>query len=77
MHEEEGGAVIIFCLQLHKSIILIILSDRCIRNIIIIVAEVGSLSARTKMGIKIFVKRSFTIFATNASFLGVIANLHN
>ena len=34
------------------------------------VAEVGSLSARAKMAI-IFVKRVFTIFATNASFLRV------
>ena len=39
------------------------------------VAEVGSLSARAKMAIKIFVKRIFTIFPTIASFLRVIANL--
>ena len=39
------------------------------------VAEVGSLSARAKMVIKTFVKRVLTIFATNASFLRVIANL--
>ena len=39
------------------------------------VAEVGSISARAKMAIKIFVKRVFTIFAKNASFLHVIANL--
>ena len=39
-------------------------------------AEVGSLLARVKMAIKIFVKRVFTIFATNASFLRVIAHLH-
>ena len=38
-------------------------------------AEVGSLSARAKMPIQIFVKRVFTIFAKNASFLHVIANL--
>ena len=39
------------------------------------VAEVGSISARAKMAIKIFVKRVFTIFATNASFLPVTADL--
>ena len=39
------------------------------------VAELGSLSLGTKMAMKIFVKRVFTIFATNASFLRVIANL--
>ena len=38
-------------------------------------AEVGSLLARPKMAIKAFVKHIFTIFATNASFLHVIANL--
>ena len=32
------------------------------------VAEVGSLSARAKMATKVFVKRVFAIFATNASF---------
>ena len=32
------------------------------------VAEVGSLSSKAKMAIQIFVKRIFTIFATNASF---------
>ena len=37
--------------------------------------EVGSLSARAKMPKKNFVKRVFTIFAKNASFLHVIANL--
>ena len=36
------------------------------------VAELGSLSS---MAMKIFVKRVFTIFATNASLLRVIANL--
>ena len=36
-------------------------------------AEVGSLSARADMA-KFFVKRVFTIFATNASFSRVIAN---
>ena len=40
------------------------------------VAEVGSFSARAKMTIETFVKRVFTIFATNALFLRVIANLH-
>ena len=39
------------------------------------VAEVGSISARAKMAIKSFVKRVSTFFATNASFLRVIANL--
>ena len=39
------------------------------------VAEVGSLSARAKMVIQIFVKRVLTIFATNASFLRVFAHL--
>ena len=39
------------------------------------VAEVGSLSSGAKMVIKTFVKRVFTIFATNASFMRVIANL--
>ena len=38
-------------------------------------AEVGSLSSKAKLAMKIFVKRVFTIFATNASFLRVIANL--
>ena len=39
------------------------------------VAELGSLSSGAKMAMKIFAKRVFTIFATNASFLRVIANL--
>ena len=39
------------------------------------VAEVGSLSSGAKIVIKTFVKRVFTIFATNVSFLRVIANL--
>ena len=39
------------------------------------VAELGSLSSGAKMAMRIFVKRVFTIFATNASFLRVIANL--
>ena len=39
------------------------------------VTEVGSLSARAKMGTKVFVRRVFAIFAKNASFLRVIANL--
>ena len=39
------------------------------------VAEVGSLSSGAKMAMKIFVKRIFTIFATNVSFLRVFANL--
>ena len=41
------------------------------------VAELGSLSSGAKMAMKIFVKGVFTIFATNASFLRVIANLQN
>ena len=40
------------------------------------VAKVGSISARAKMTIKTFVKRVFTIFATNALFLCIITNLH-
>ena len=40
------------------------------------VAELGGLSSGTKMAMKIFVMRVFTIFATNASFLRIIANLH-
>ena len=39
------------------------------------VAELGSLSSGAKMAMKTFVKRVFTIFATNASFLCIIANL--
>ena len=39
------------------------------------VAEVGSLSARAKMTTKVFVRRLFAIFATNAPFLRGIANL--
>ena len=39
------------------------------------VAEVGSLSSKAKIAMKIFVKRVVTIFATNASFLREIANL--
>ena len=41
------------------------------------VAELGSLSSGAKMAMKIFVKRVFTIFASNALFLRVIANLQN
>ena len=41
------------------------------------VAELGSLSSGAKMAMKIFVKRVFTIFASNASFLRSIANLQN
>ena len=40
-------------------------------------AELGSLSSGAKMAMKIFVKRVFTIFVSNASFLRVIANLQN
>ena len=39
------------------------------------VPEVDSLLARAKMPTKIFVKRVFAFFATNALFLRVIANL--
>ena len=39
------------------------------------VAENGSLSARAQLAVQIFIKRVFTIFATNASFLRIIANL--
>ena len=38
------------------------------------VAGLGKLSAGEKMAMKPFVKRVFTIFATNASFLRVISN---
>ena len=41
------------------------------------VAELGSLSSGAKMALKIFVKRVFTIFASNASVLRVIANLQS
>ena len=41
------------------------------------VAELGNLSSGAKMAMKIFVKRVFTIFVSNASFLRVIANLQN
>ena len=41
------------------------------------VAELGSLSSGAKRAMKVFVKRVFTIFASNASFLRVIANLQN
>ena len=41
------------------------------------VAELGSLSSGARMAMKIFVKRVFTIFASNASLLRVIANLQN
>ena len=41
------------------------------------VAELGSLSLGAKMVMQIFVKRVFTIFAKNASFVRVIANLQN
>ena len=41
------------------------------------VAELGSLSSGAKRAMKIFVKHVFTIFASNASFLRVIANLQN
>ena len=41
------------------------------------VVELGSLSSGAKMAMKIFVKRVFTIFASNASFLRVIAKLQN
>ena len=39
------------------------------------VAELGSISLGEKLAMKIFVKRVITIFATNGSFLCVIANL--
>ena len=41
------------------------------------VAELRSLSSGAKMAMEIFVKRVFTIFASNALFLRVIANLQN
>ena len=45
------------------------------RFVAIRVAELGSLSSGAKMAMKIFVKRVFKIFATNASFLRVILKL--
>ena len=39
------------------------------------VAKLGSFLSGAKMVMKIFVKRVITIFATNASYLHVIANL--
>ena len=39
------------------------------------VAELGSLSLGAKMAMRIFVKRVFTIFATNASFLRIILQI--
>ena len=41
------------------------------------VAELGSLSSGAKVAMEIFVKCVVTIFASNASFLRVIANLQN
>ena len=49
----------------------------CLSGVVVRVAELGSLSSGAKMAMKIFVKRVFTIFASNASFLRVIANLQN
>ena len=54
------------------EILEILLKKNCGR-----VAELGSLSSAAKMAMKIFVKRVFTIFVSNASFLRVIANLQN
>ena len=51
------------------------LSDQSSIYIMNRVAEVGSLSARATMAMQIFVWRVFAIFATNASFLRIIANL--
>ena len=45
-----------------------------IRNGVVRVAGLGRLLAGAKMAMKPFVKRVFTIFATNASFLRVISN---
>ena len=44
------------------------------RTTLVRVAGLGRLSAGAKMAMKPFVKRVFTIFATNASFLRVISN---
>ena len=43
-------------------------------TVLIRVAGLGRLSAGAKMAMKPFVKRVFTIFATNVSFLRVISN---
>ena len=51
------------------------LTDRIKRYLILArVAGLGRLSAGAKMALKPFVKRVFSIFATNASFLRVISN---
>ena len=55
--------------QIERTIIVMIMING--------VAELGSLSSGAKMAMKIFVKRVFTILASNASFLRVIANLQN
>ena len=52
-------------------------TDRYIHRAVARVAELGGLSSGAKMAMKNFVKRVFTIFASNASFLRVIANLQN
>ena len=58
-------------LEMRKAAIVLFLFPHCR------VAELGSLSSEAKIAMKIFVKRVFTIFASNASFLRVIANLQN
>ena len=55
------------CWGRHKKLFFFLLSVR--------VAGLGRLSAGAKMAMRPFIKRIFTIFATNASFLRVFANL--
>ena len=57
------------------TIPIIIILNAIIIYVTIRVAELGSLSSGAKMAMKIFVKRVFSIFASNASFLRVIASL--
>ena len=75
----QGGKVLDACneVQIQVAVLVIILiSNICERNCHQSrVAEVGSLSSGAKMAMKIFVKRVFTIFASNASFLRVISYL--
>ena len=54
---------------------MIVIEKMMVVMIISRVAELGSLSSRAKMAIKIFVKRVFTILATNTSFLRITATL--
>ena len=61
------------CLTSHVFYDLSVAFDRIVSTLYR-VAGLGRLSAGAKMAMKPFVKRVFTIFATNASFLRVISN---